>query len=617
MSEKEAQIPPKDSIEQSQEQTNNELREMISKIQRDHEEERLTHQLDISELKQQISEHSTPSSTSDQLTTPPDRRQTTRRTSIFFAAPSANEFYVAPGSTRTSVPKQPMLGSPSLNPYVNPTVPPVIQVLQADITYDNQLKVISLEGLTYLSKQQQLLLSRYPGRQIKIAHMVSIPLRQDIVSSWNSHLTKKTISSGIESPEYMVNDWLTFDNDLVQEMLLEAARPRTRDQYSQELVRLLLKAIPQSPDINVENFNKIYFAPLMKSLQDLLHLHDLLSVDTSNQSNNASKMPPTSYGTRETPGHIQLWIISLGSQKEAILNWLGKDELQKYKTLAPAIKYVRNKLMTARSESESRQDFQHQLTPIKYEDIRKTQGESTQRQQVNFTPRQQYSAQSSQRSHGSHHRSSLAAISAPDNANDSYDDFYDDGYDDSYDDYFSPVPNLHKENHHFLSDNMDTVDPLRMTPNENESIPFVVDDTHNSYDPSASYCAINSINASSTSRNAISAAFRGYCSEAFVYGKCSRRDSGCQMDHSTAAQERCILSFALLTKRELSQHSDLPPWNLSSSHSPKPNASAPYSDARSLRPQPSTFTQPRTYGSSASYTGPPRTTPSTPRPFLK
>ena len=125
MSEKEAQIPPEDSIEQSQEQTNNELREMISKIQRDHEEERLTHQLDISELKQQISEHSTPSSTSDQLTTPPDRRQTTRRTSIFFAAPSANEFYVAPGSTRTSVPKQPMIGSPSLNPYVNPTVPPV------------------------------------------------------------------------------------------------------------------------------------------------------------------------------------------------------------------------------------------------------------------------------------------------------------------------------------------------------------------------------------------------------------------------------------------------------------------------------------------------------------
>ena len=617
MSEKEAQISPKDSIEQSQEQTNNELREMISKIQRDHEEERLTHQLDISELKQQISEYSTPSSTSDQLTTPPDRRQTTRRTSIFFSAPSASEFYVAPGSVRTSVPKPPLLGSPSLNPYVNPTVPPVIQVLQADITYDNQLKVTSLEGLTYLSKQLQLLLSRHPGRQIKIAHMVSIPLRQNIVSSWNSHLTKKAISSGIESPEYMVNDWLTFDNDLVQEMLLEAARPRTRDQYSQELVRFLLKAIPQSPDINVENFNKIYFDPLMKSLQDLLHLHDLLSADTSNHSNNASRMPPTSYGTRETPGHIQLWIISLGSQKDAILNWLGKDELQKYKTLAPAIKYVRNKLMTARSESESRQDFQHQLTPIKYEDIRKTQGEFTQRQQVNFTPRQQYSAQSSQRSHGSHHRSSLAALSAPDNADDSYDDFYDDGDNDSYDDFFSPVPNLHKDNHHFLPDNMNTVDPLGMTPHENESIPFGVDDIHNSYDSGASYCAINSIHASSTSRNAISAAFRGYCSEAFVYGKCSRRDSGCQMDHSTAAQERCILSFALLTKRELSQHSDLPPWNLSSSHSPKPNASVPYSDARSLRPQPSTFTQPRTYGSNASHTGPPRTTPSTARPFLK
>jgi hypothetical protein len=56
------------------------------------------------------------------------------------------------------------------------------------------------------------------------------------------------------------------------------------------------------------------------------------------------------------------------------------------------------------------------------------------------------------------------------------------------------------------------------------------------------------------SRNAILATFRGYCSELFVYGKCSRKDSGCPLDHTSSGQERCIQSFALLTKRELSQH---------------------------------------------------------------
>ena len=55
----------------------------------------------------------------------------------------------------------------------------------------------------------------------------------------------------------------------------------------------------------------------------MLHLYDLLSEETSNTSNNKSKMPVSGYGTRETPGHIALWLISLGSQKETIQQLLG------------------------------------------------------------------------------------------------------------------------------------------------------------------------------------------------------------------------------------------------------------------------------------------------------
>lgn len=99
-----------------------------------------------------------------------------------------------------------------------------------------------------------------------------------------------------------MNDWLTFDNELLHGKLLEAARTRTYKQYSQVLVRFHPKAIPQSPDFNTENFSKTYFDPLRISMHDLLHHHDHLSPDTSDFSNNASKTQPTSHSTPETPG---------------------------------------------------------------------------------------------------------------------------------------------------------------------------------------------------------------------------------------------------------------------------------------------------------------------------
>ena len=556
------------------------LQDMFSQFLKTSEENQLRHQAELSAIKavvDRLSENSSLESTSDHVETPPDRRQTNRRTSIFFSAPSVNQTYVATTPRLSSA----TLGSPLPIRSSVPTTPSAIQVLQAEIVYQNQLKVISLEGLLYLSKQLQIMHSKYPGREIKTAHMVAVPLRQNIVASWNSFQRTQTTSTGIEIPETMVNDWLSFDNDVVQEMLLEAVRPRTRVQYSQELVVLLFNSVPQLTEINVENFSRLYFDPLMKTLQDLLHLHDLLSVETSNFSNNASKMPPTFYGTKENPGHIQLWIISLGSHKDAILQWLGKDQLSKHKTLAPAVKYIRSKLMIGRSQSEDRQDFQQQLTPIKYDDIRKTQGESHQRQQV-YSSRNQHQSSHSYRPYDTMPSSTMAALDFRDNAHASPDD------------YSSRPLDFHDE---------DYVLPTDLT--NSYKIPSVrekhSEDTYTTesvnFNNVTSYCALST---SQSHRSAISATFRGYCSELFVYGKCSKRDTGCTMDHSSAAQERCINSFVLLSKRELGMHADLPPCQLPSADSPNHNPSAPYSDARSLRPQPS-FNQPRTYSNSGGH----------------
>ena len=166
------------------------------------------------------------------------------------------------------------------------------------------MTVSSLEGLQYLAKQLQLLSSKYPGREIKTAHMVSFGLCPHDFAAWKSNSYKESVITGIEAKELMVEDWLTLNNSTIHHILLAAARPRTKDFYARELILFLGKGIPQSPPVNTENFSKLFYIPLIKSLNDMLHLYDLLSEETSNTSNNKSKMPVSGYGTSDTPDHI-------------------------------------------------------------------------------------------------------------------------------------------------------------------------------------------------------------------------------------------------------------------------------------------------------------------------
>jgi hypothetical protein len=126
----------------------------------------------------------------------------------------------------------------------------------------------------------------------------------------------------------------------------------------------------------------------MKTLTDLLNIYNLLSAEQSNLTNNKSKIPVHGYSTRDSPCQIALWLISLGSQKDSILQWLGKDELIKHKTLEPAVEFIKSLMMQGRAQSEARHDFNAKLTPIHYEDLRHTQGESNTRQKINFPNRQ-------------------------------------------------------------------------------------------------------------------------------------------------------------------------------------------------------------------------------------
>ena len=150
----------------------------------------------------------------------------------------------------------------------------------------------------------------------------------------------------------MCEKLLTYDNKLVLEILVEACRPRTREQCAKEFIMFLSVAIPQKFKINADNF----YEPMMKLLHDLDHLFALFMKDSSILTQNKATVPVEGFGTRDNPGLIQVWILSLGIQKEAFLQLLGRDELQRFKTLQPAIKYIRYRLMDVRNQREVKHD---------------------------------------------------------------------------------------------------------------------------------------------------------------------------------------------------------------------------------------------------------------------
>ena len=419
-----------------------------------------------------------------------------------------------------------------------------IQVLQADIVYekDKELRVVSLEGLQYLHKQKQILSSRYPNREVRLAHMISFNLRPVILSAYNSYKYNASQLTGNDPEEVMIEDWLSLSNSTVSEILLEAVRPRTKEKYAREMILYLGKHIPQSPPVNAENFARTFYGPLIESLSSMLHLYDLLSHDSSNISNNASKMPVSGMGTRESPGHISLWLISLGQQKDAFIQFFGSDRLKKFKTAESAVVYIRAQLMDARSKSESRQDLDSKFTPIKYDDLRHTSGESHTRQQFVRTPQALPPKSGFPNRMPYHQKSTFAAIDLEDH------EFID------------------QQN---IADDTDFIPDHTLTDDHAYDEEDVDDEYQDNLDYSlhypgqpenflGSHPTLNVINGAST--NAISTAFRGYCSHQFVFGECPKQHKGCLFDHSASGLEQCILSFTMLSKRELDRHSKLPPW---------------------------------------------------------
>ena len=510
-----------------------EFRAMVTQFCQQSVKNQVSNREDITELRAAIASlskkpgHESPYSLGDIETPVADRSKSDRRSTIFFGQSSSPED------------KQPSSQQPR------------IQILQNDIVYDKELKVSSLEGLQYLAKEMQLLASKYPGRDIKMAHMVAYNLRPHVVANWNSFRFRQSQLDGREYEEIMVEDWLSFTNPSVQEILIEAARPRTKELYSRELILFLGKGIPQSPDINTENFSKIFYGPLMRSLNDLLSLYNLLSEETSKLSNNAAKMPVGTYGTKDSPGHISLWIISLGSQKDSILQWLGKDDLSKHKTLEAAVKFVRFKLMEGRSHSEARQDFDSQLTPMRWNELRSTQGESHSRHQISASnlPHQRAPEISKTRPHFRTNFSAL--ISSSDTPMD---------HQDNHDE----IDRINPDDDHDCDDIDDSDDSVY---NSHQSSSDIINERNPACPDEPSLAALTNTN---PSRAAIAATFRGYCCELFVFGKCSQSKT-CTNDHLAAAQERCLQSFNLLSRREIAAHGQLPSWSQTSNTQPRPD----------------------------------------------
>ena len=136
-------------------------------------------------------------------------------------------------------------------------------------------------------------------------------------------------------------------------------------------------------------------------------------------------------------------------------------------------------------------------------------------------------------------------------------------------------------------------DDSEPSPELSQIYPSTYDTVHTQNLPS--FAAVYDAN---TFRSAILFTFRGYSSELFVVGKCSKSNSTCTFDHSAAGQEKCVQSFSLLSKRELLAHGQLP---LPIVHNNDANIRKPaYNQSRISKPRSGPFVQSRSYGNSNS-----------------
>ena len=166
--------------------------------------------------------------------------------------------------------------------------------------------------------------------------------------------------------------------------------------------------------------------------------------------------------------------------------------------------------MEARAQSEARQDFHFKLTPVPYEDIRHTQGELHQRQQISSPFRQPNDH--SKLHHNQQFKPSFAAISLGSESTDPSD---------------LSSPTFHIEdnenNDNYFGSTDDAPDYDEDLNDEEDT--QIVNDLHD-----YSLTNMDSI------RNAIASFFRGFCCEHFVFGKCLK--TTCNFDHSTKGSSR-------------------------------------------------------------------------------
>ena len=156
--------------------------------------------------------------------------------------------------------------------------------------------------------------------------------------------------------------------------------------------------------------------------------------------------------------------------------------------------------MEGRTQSEVRQDFEAKLTPIRYEDIRHTQVESFQRQQIRHPSRSSISTPQNGRYRDATSRPSFAAIhttspydETTNTCHDYADEYEDDTYDDSNDDVFSQQAD---------EDDSDNPNSQQQNRDNFDSLNAAIDNNF---------------------RSALGSTFRGFCSELLFLESALRR----------------------------------------------------------------------------------------------
>jgi hypothetical protein len=175
----------------------------------------------------------------------------------------------------------------------------------------------------------------YQGADVKLSHMVSDDMIDEVINHWNTLMSIKASERRLPRNRMAYRniskyDWYDLSNEIISEMVLERIRPLTSSDYIVDLYNYLKsKGISHDMPINYSNFVSIHYSNIIK-LSDLTEKMYETFNGESITLKQQSIIPPSVQPRAGIPSWFQTLLRALGAKVgSAFYNLIGAKEILK------------------------------------------------------------------------------------------------------------------------------------------------------------------------------------------------------------------------------------------------------------------------------------------------